>query len=77
MPPYPETRNYVRKVLSLYRGEAAATPAVYRERSRDPAASETRALPEPPRLQGQKVYMSRGKNNRITFTTARPPANGR
>ncbi len=72
VPPYPETRNYVRKVLSLYRGEAAATPAVYRERSRDPAASETRALPEPPRLQGQKVYMSRGKNNRIVFTSAPP-----
>ncbi len=75
VPPYPETRNYVRKVLSLYRG--AGAPAVLREHAREQSRKRAEvARQEAQReVRGQKVYTSRGKNNRITFTTARPRPN--
>ncbi len=72
VPPYRETRNYVRKVLSLYRGTSA--PAVLQDQARTRAGRRAEAARQSAsrQLQGQKVYMSRGKNNRIVFTTARP-----
>ncbi len=74
VPPYAETRNYVRKVLSLYRGGSA--PQAVQEHARDQSRKRSRVARQqaPP---GSKVYMSRGKNNRIVFTTSRPrPAAG-
>ncbi len=75
VPPYPETRSYVTKVLSLYRG-AGAPPALQehaRDQARRRAEVERRSARRQP--QGQKVYMSRGKDNRIVFTTAPPKPN--
>lgn len=72
VPPYSETRNYVRKVLSLYRGRSAGG---FERAPRPTPQGQTAAVdsPAPPvREPGQKVYMSRGGNNRIVFTTARP-----
>ncbi len=76
VPPYPETRNYVRKVLSLYRGGNASE--ALREQARDESRNRARvARNTSQRSPGSKVYMSRGKNNRIVFTTARPrPSTG-
>ena len=83
VPPYPETRNYVRKVLSLYRGASAT--AADQEYARDQArqradvarrAAAVASSKTPQRqVRGEKVYMSRGKNNRIVFTTAQPKPN--
>ncbi len=88
IPPYQETRNYVRKVLSLL-GLAASTPAPRsaQERARSeqrrreaaerlaaargPAAPEGRT-PGGRTLQGKKVYLRRGEDNRIFFTTVPP-----
>ncbi len=72
VPPYPETRNYVRKVLSLYRG--ASPPAALQDHARDQSRKRAEVARQEAQSQvrGQKVYMSRGKNNRIAFTTARP-----
>ncbi len=76
VPPYSETRNYVRKVLTLYRG--GSPPAGVQEHARGQAERIARAAGQAPaQLSGQKVYMSRGKNNRMVFTTAPPrPAIG-
>ncbi len=75
VPPYPETRNYVRKVLSLYRGGSA--PAALQDHARGQARQRTELAQQEAQPQGQKVFMSRGKNNRIVFTTARPkPSTG-
>ncbi len=82
IPPYRETRNYVRKVLSLL-GLAASTPAprsaqerARSERQRQEAAARLAASQDPvpggqtPR--GKKVYLRRGEDNRIFFTTVPP-----
>lgn len=73
VPPYRETRSYVSKVLGLYRGDTppdVAEPARGAVRQQQqPAAAKP---PTEPKREGQKVYMSRGGNNRITFTTAPP-----
>ncbi len=69
VPPYSETRNYVRKVLSLYRGDSASNAV--RQEARDDSKRRARAARKQPQP-GSKVYMSRGKNNRIVFTSAPP-----
>ncbi len=71
VPPYTETRNYVRKVLTLYRGQA---PAALQEHARDQARqrSETERKVAAQQTRGGKVYMSRGKGNRMVFTSAPP-----
>ncbi len=75
VPPYPETRNYVRKVLSLYR-DAGDWARDDQPRPAAARAEPTRPAMEPqPEQRGQKVYLSRGKNNRILFTTAPPRPN--
>ncbi|MEM7582896.1 MAG: lytic transglycosylase domain-containing protein [Acidobacteriota bacterium] len=70
IPPYRETRNYVRKVLSLYRGSPAkAQPApVSRVAQQTPQQSKPAVAPA---QRGKKVYMSRD-GSRIRFTTKRP-----
>ena len=72
VPPYPETRNYVRKVLGLYRGGGDWVRDDSRPAAQRAAAPARPAIESQPR--GQKVYLSRGKNNRIVFTTAPPSA---
>ncbi len=63
IPPYRETRDYVRKVLALL---GLAAPAE-RPSQGDAAALSAAA---PPR--GKKVYLHRGEDNRIFFTTVPP-----
>lgn len=70
VPPYNETRNYVRKVLGLYRGVPVALKEHARDQARKRAEAERQADAQQPG--GGKVYMSRGKNNRIVFTSAPP-----
>lgn len=54
IPPYAETRDYVRRVLALYRGGEAGLPAV----SWTPAGNR------------RKPYLTRGPNNRLLLTTS-------
>ena len=72
VPPYRETQNYVNKVLSLYRSTA---PAALQEKARDDAKQRRRAAAASEAARkpnGSKVYVSRGANNRLLFTTAPP-----
>ncbi|HEY7215973.1 MAG TPA: lytic transglycosylase domain-containing protein, partial [Thermoanaerobaculia bacterium] len=54
IPPYAETRAYVRRILALYRGEDAGLPA-----SSMVLAGNRR-----------KPYLTRGANNRLLVTTS-------
>lgn len=54
IPPYRETRDYVRKVLALYNGEDFSLPAL----SLRPASPQ------------RKTYLTRNAQNRIVVTTA-------
>jgi hypothetical protein len=54
IPPYAETRDYVRRVLALYRGGEVGVPSV----SWTPAANR------------RKPYLVRGPNNRLLLTTS-------
>ena len=55
IPPYAETRAYVRRILALYQGEDSAAPL---------AASVTLAGNR------RKPYLTRGSNNRLLVTTS-------
>ncbi len=68
VPPYRETRNYVTKVLRLYRG----TPSAFQQSAPTLARQQRASAPRESTDRGKKVYMSRGPNNRIKFTTAPP-----
>ncbi len=73
IPPYRETRNYVTKVLRLYRGSASG---VVQESTNNVARRAPQTVADKGKTEkqarGKKVYMSRAGNNRIVFTTARP-----
>jgi len=81
IPPYAETRDYVRKVLGLLGhsvppGEA---PQLLREYARDQARerqriAERRAAEER-KKRGGRVYLHRDENNRIVVTSAPPKSN--
>lgn len=74
VPPYPETRNYVRKVLGLLHGSVPDTVREHvewtaRQQERQ-AAAQAQAAPAKP--SGKKVYLTRDANNQIVFTTEAP-----
>ncbi len=81
IPPYRETKDYVRRVFALYQGEQAGKPTL----SIAPAAASLRlaANPASPRaaagpgtlpLTGlRKPYITRNAQNRIVLTTALDP----
>ena len=56
VPPYPETRSYVEKVMRLYRGDTGYTPARYR----------------PARAAGRKTYLYRDAQGRLRMSTSPP-----
>lgn len=73
IPPYRETRNYVRKVLALYRH---SVPSYLQDLARDDAKKRhleaARRHVEEQQKRGSQVYLTRGENNRIKITTAPP-----
>ncbi len=69
VPPYRETRNYVRKVYGLYRGTLPSM-ALASARVRRPTGAQRRA--SQPERNGKRVYVTRDANNRIVFTTKAP-----
>jgi hypothetical protein len=74
VPPYRETTDYVKKVMSLYRGSAAYSPpaiyapAPYAPAASAPAASPPAALAAP---RGRPVVASRDARGRLVLTTPR------
>ena len=80
IPPYRETESYVRKVLSLLGlADSMPAPRTAQDRARNERlrreAVERQAAAQAPggrTPQGKKVYLHRGENNRISFTTAPP-----
>lgn len=73
IPPYPETLDYVRKVLALYMHNP---PELLRDQARDEARQRNvqRASQDAREAanRGGKVYVTRDANNRIIFTTIPP-----
>lgn len=73
IPPYRETRNYVDKVLALYR---YSVPSYLKDVARDEAKKRhleaARRHVEEQQQRGREVYLTRGENNRIKITTAPP-----
>ncbi|HKV11763.1 MAG TPA: lytic transglycosylase domain-containing protein [Thermoanaerobaculia bacterium] len=57
IPPYAETRNYVRKVLALYRGEDVVLPALQLKKSGGAGLE-------------RKTYLTRNAQNRLVVSTA-------
>jgi soluble lytic murein transglycosylase len=74
VPPYPETRDYVRRILSLYNGRETPVQALETVRFTPPSAlgasgagGAAGALGQRPR--GGKAIVIRGPNNRLLLTT--------
>lgn len=61
VPPYRETRNYIRKVLRLYSGR---TPEI-----RQASRATKRPAPRP-----TPIYVVRDANDQVVFTTQEPPS---
>jgi hypothetical protein len=82
IPPYRETRDYVHRVLALLglaphtQPSAAVRERAAAERHRREAAERQAAASPPATPKGRKVYLRRGENDRIFFTTV-PPEKGR
>ncbi|MEE8522476.1 MAG: lytic transglycosylase domain-containing protein [Thermoanaerobaculia bacterium] len=74
LPPYRETRDYVRKVLGLLglSGRQSAAAPAPRLTAADPGRRPAAVAPAARGLRGRQVFVSRGENNRISFTTAPP-----
>ena len=77
MPPYPDTQEYVQRVLSLIQQSPPdALVDLARDRARAQREAEIRhkellAKTQPP--VGNKVYLTRDKNNQLVLTDT-PPA---
>jgi soluble lytic murein transglycosylase len=69
IPPYRETGDYVKKVLGLYRGSTAYTPASYAPASYAPTPPAAAAPPAAPR--GRPVVARRDAHGRLVLTTPR------
>jgi len=78
VPPFLETRDYVRKVLSLFQGTSAASPPpLLQEHARDQSQvrqkSEQRSAES--RRGGDPVFLTRDEAGRIVITTTAPKPN--
>jgi len=71
VPPYRETRNFVRRVLGLYHGNAS-TGLWQPTRAQADKPGEASGKPN---KGGAKVYVTLDENNRFVFTTSPPKSN--
>ena len=73
VPPYAETRRYVRKILGIYQHDP---PDLLRVQAREDARAleerEAVIRQQESRDAGAKVYVTRDEHNRIVFTTSPP-----
>ncbi|MEM8997419.1 MAG: lytic transglycosylase domain-containing protein [Acidobacteriota bacterium] len=73
IPPYKETQRYVEKVLSLYRDRPPSLIQDFaRQKAKQREVQRAAERAKDAKTRGGDVYVTRGENNEIVFTTAPP-----
>ena len=78
VPPYRETRDYVRKVLALYHGTSTSiSQSLLQEHAREPSRQrqQTAQRTAEEKRGGDPVYLTRDAAGRIVVTTTSPKSN--